>query len=421
MVGHSLRLLVAILLHATAAAAWTTSGVLDDAAPTLTELAGQWIGVTSRNISFRWTIQESGDYELVFREAGKEFRRRGRVWIDQDGVIQWRSETGRSGTLARRTKQSGERALQGTINASDETLEMSVTGPATSAGRDDYQPVSAVIGTDKLRLIECTRYSFRSVSVEAGSAVDLATDSTAKEILAKAATFAQRACPKNERFGDIVVLITQSGSPHEKSCGIGGSCVVRARNYSRDRTDWQEYSNHALNAKVAAEEEQKARDQRQREQERERREAEARRNVEERYRAHQREQQELLKREADAKRAAILARVDEFARRYGVQQWVNENQLVTNPFVFKGKVIGIRLHFEEMTAETEGLFSGGFVVGNIPTGMFRVRGPAIMAVRVLGKTDISVPLLGRMLVTKLGFVGAHVCRDSNCRDFLGEQ
>jgi hypothetical protein len=85
----------------------------------------------------------------------------------------------------------------------------------------------------------------------------------------------------------------------------------------------------------------------------------------------------------------------------------------------------MRLRFEEMTAETEGLFSftqpPSIVVGNIPAGMFRSRGPAIMAVRVLGKTDVSVPVLGRMQATKVSFVGAHVCKASDCEDFYSER
>lgn len=106
-----------------------------DPSQALRNLAGRWQGVTSGGQSFAWAIDENGRYESTYRQFGREVRRGGRIWVAGDGSIQWRSDTGQSGTLTVSREGSGGQVLQGTISGRAETFQASQTGvPATNRG-----------------------------------------------------------------------------------------------------------------------------------------------------------------------------------------------------------------------------------------------------------------------------------------------
>jgi len=282
----------------------------------------------------------------------------------------------------------------------------------TTAASSQKPPAQA------LQLIQCDKSArFSEIKVEVGPSVDLADDSVARQILAEGAAFSREKCPITRGFANIQVTVSQPGAQYERVCslsltGIKTICVVRGRNYEQDKLTWQEYTNLALDARLA--------DERRRQADEQRRVAEAR----------QRAEQERVRQQNEARAAALEAdkrakqvKFEEFSRRYGVQQWVRDSELVANPFVFQGKVVATQVTFQQMISETEGLFAVDgsvptmILASSVPRGLFRVKAACILVGRVLGAAEVAVPMLGKTQGPKLSFVGAHVCSDWYCSDF----
>lgn len=124
---------------------------------------------------------------------------------------------------------------------------------------------------------------------------------------------------------------------------------------------------------------------------------------------------------AHAQQDRIAAQVAAFVKANGVSRLVTAEQLAANPFVYQGKVVAIYGEFQQMTSATQGIFSAQdktFVVSGIPMGRFTQQGSMVMvAGRVLGNTEIKLPILGPTLVPNVAFVGSAFCQQFRCADY----
>ena len=132
-------------------------------------------------------------------------------------------------------------------------------------------------------------------------------------------------------------------------------------------------------------------------------------------------EQEKARRERERKETR--RRYDEFAKKNGVQAWPNMSELSVNPFVYENRIIAFSSYFHEMLSATDGLFresfSNFYVVSNMPKGLLTSSGRVVVAGKVIGKTEVNLPLLGRTSTVRLKFVDLYICRDRNCADILG--
>ena len=120
----------------------------------------------------------------------------------------------------------------------------------------------------------------------------------------------------------------------------------------------------------------------------------------------------------------VRKRLKEFVDKNGVKEWVSLEKLSTNPFVYEGKTIGVVIRFYKMLSATQGVFGGrdfglpAIVVSDIPKGLFTFEASVVLAGRVMGNIETQLPLLGKMMVPHLKFVGVHFCKNWSCSDIL---
>ena len=125
-------------------------------------------------------------------------------------------------------------------------------------------------------------------------------------------------------------------------------------------------------------------------------------------------------------KAESRKRYNEFVKKNSVEEWPDISEFSANPFIHDGKIVALRVSFGEMQTATQGIFAEvdsmgaqPFVVSDIPKGMFKKSGTiVVLAGKVLGKTELQVPLFGLRQVPHLKFVGVHFCQDSNCSDII---
>jgi|LGVF01.1.fsa_nt_gb hypothetical protein len=103
---------------------------------------------------------------------------------------------------------------------------------------------------------------------------------------------------------------------------------------------------------------------------------------------------------------------NQFLKKHGVKEQPSSDTLMSNPFVYEGQTIGIKAEFGEMMTATKAVFDMGstdyIVVSDIPRGTFTKSGVDILlAVKVIGKTDLRLPIFGTVSVPHLKFVGVH--------------
>jgi uncharacterized protein YecT (DUF1311 family) len=114
---------------------------------------------------------------------------------------------------------------------------------------------------------------------------------------------------------------------------------------------------------------------------------------------------------------------DNFVAQFGVQRWVARKDLVSNPFIYKGMVVGVGGTFIRMLSESEALIDvpdcylaacpDAIILSNIPSTTFRNKTTAIFAVRVLGMRTLKTPN-GETTIPSLEFVGVQQCFDQTC-------
>jgi uncharacterized protein YecT (DUF1311 family) len=123
---------------------------------------------------------------------------------------------------------------------------------------------------------------------------------------------------------------------------------------------------------------------------------------------------------------AQAARI-KFVADFAVAGWASRQQLITNPFLFKDKVMDVAGTFIRMLTENEAIFDvpdclvaacpDAIIVKKVPPTLFSGKGPAILALRVLGT---RVPNGGSAIasIPDLEFVGAYRCTQQGCTDFF---
>jgi hypothetical protein len=107
-----------------------------------------------------------------------------------------------------------------------------------------------------------------------------------------------------------------------------------------------------------------------------------------------------------------------FSEKNDIVAWPDNESIDANPFVYEGKNIGLRLYFEEMSTATQGIFSdkksATFVISDIPKGLYtKGSSRTVVAVKVIGKTQTNIPIVGNRSVPLVKFVDIY-CKDPEC-------
>lgn len=110
-----------------------------------------------------------------------------------------------------------------------------------------------------------------------------------------------------------------------------------------------------------------------------------------------------------------------FADDHKVQQAVNCQELLTNPYAFEGQTVAVAGAFMAMTARDAAAFQGAgecpFVVSGIPYGTFSTqRIYVFIAAKVLGQTEMKVVGGAGGQVPHLQFLGIYACQRKDCDD-----
>lgn len=113
----------------------------------------------------------------------------------------------------------------------------------------------------------------------------------------------------------------------------------------------------------------------------------------------------------------VQRRLGEFVRRYSIAEWVDQEKLIANPFAYQGKTVGLLTRFDHMLTSSSALV-GQFVFADIPNNTFTTRAQVLIAGRVLGNTEVKLPVVGPTLLPHLKFVGVHICEQDKCAEIL---
>ena len=113
---------------------------------------------------------------------------------------------------------------------------------------------------------------------------------------------------------------------------------------------------------------------------------------------------------AEAKQKQREAKIEAFKKRSRVDVWLASsdirNSFTSNPFPWKGKIVGCIAEFGFMRSENSGIFSLGgtnfVVISNIPATRFTGSGQkAMVAGRVQGVTQATLPMFGTLPVPEI--------------------
>ena len=128
------------------------------------------------------------------------------------------------------------------------------------------------------------------------------------------------------------------------------------------------------------------------------------------------------KRRTDEAKAEARTRWNEFKAAYGVTSTVSLSSLSVNPFAEEGNIVATHAQLRAMLTQSTGLFGSGANLVSItdipPSVTARLSGgrPLCLAFRVLGKTEITGPMPGSMMVPSGRYVAIHFCDRSECAD-----
>ena len=149
---------------------------------------------------------------------------------------------------------------------------------------------------------------------------------------------------------------------------------------------------------------------------------EARRRADEaaRQQAQQQAQNEALRSAQNKQAIQTKVRLD-----LGYQSFVRSEDLVANPFVYKGTVVALQTVFVRMLSENEALFSlmrnfltrDEVVATAVPSTMFRGNEEMILGIRVLGTRTVKTPG-GEVTLPYGEYVGAYKCSQPNCGEYF---
>lgn len=240
----------------------------------------------------------------------------------------------------------------------------------------------------------------RVVHGRVSSISDLNHASSAWELIQMGVAFAQEQCPSPSPSADIKVCL-RPGDPATFTNAQDGFEGFRGsiHGYPRDSVSagWDGVGKRAWYSNVPLED-----------------------------RERQEQQEAQAARENAALAAAQRAAQDQrgrstaFVKTHGVQRIVTAQQMAANPFVYKGQVVAVYATFQQMNSETQALFEShdqAFVVSGVGASRFTQRGSKVMlAARVLGNTEIKLPVLGPTLVPHLSYVASAPCQQVGCND-----
>jgi hypothetical protein len=197
---------------------------------------------------------------------------------------------------------------------------------------------------------------------------------------------------------------------------INGNRIIHARSYppvegpqNPYKTNWSEFSNH-VQQDYLHRHEQAFR------QESHQRQLELQKKAQERARL----QAEQQKQQADAAKRAAR---DTIIGMYGVQRFTNEQQLHTNPFMFKDQVIGVHTAFGRMISANEAIFmfdgigATALIVTNVPSTRFSAKSPVILAIRVIGTKAFKTGA-GEVMLPHGEYIGVHFCSQPSCPEIF---
>lgn len=108
----------------------------------------------------------------------------------------------------------------------------------------------------------------------------------------------------------------------------------------------------------------------------------------------------------------------EFAAKHAITQFVGVGALVTNPFPFKDRVVGVHAAFSRMISEQEAMFGDLLVTGLPPTEFTASGEPTILAVRIGGLRPVRLPGGVEMPLPYGAYLGAFRCREPSCSEFF---
>jgi len=103
----------------------------------------------------------------------------------------------------------------------------------------------------------------------------------------------------------------------------------------------------------------------------------------------------------------------------GIQSWISASQLTTNPYYFKGSVVGMVIQFDHMLSKSEALFelpSGEIFVSGVSPNQFHDKERIVLAGRVTGNKGVINPMGSEALLPSLDYIGAYKCGNV-CDDF----
>jgi hypothetical protein len=118
---------------------------------------------------------------------------------------------------------------------------------------------------------------------------------------------------------------------------------------------------------------------------------------------------------------------EKFTTAFSVEKWATRADIIANPFLFKGKVVGVRANFVKTTAEDEGVFGevvcngslcgDSITVSKVPPTSFKGGENLMLALMVKGLRIIK-GTAGDTSVPDVEYVGNYTCRQLGCGDFL---
>lgn len=201
--------------------------------------------------------------------------------------------------------------------------------------------------------------------------VDLSNDSLARSLLDEGKNLLREQCRYN-----AVIRVDLTPSTYTINTG-GGYKEILVMGVQRANEPWSRYENYVIQA------------------------------------AQKRQQANVRK----SQQEEVQRRLGEFVRRHNIAEWVDQEKLIANPFAYQGKTVGLLTRFDHMLTSSSALV-GQFVFADIPNNTFTTRAQVLIAGRVLGNTEVKLPVVGPTLLPHLKFVGVHICEQDKCAEIL---
>jgi hypothetical protein len=117
------------------------------------------------------------------------------------------------------------------------------------------------------------------------------------------------------------------------------------------------------------------------------------------------------------------SRISAFERQFKIGKWVRRDNIIANPFSYKGMIVGLQAWFIQAVSENEAIFAnycglacGPIFIRNTPVATMRAGEAVVLAVKVIGMRTLPN---GGGSIPDLEFVGIFHCTDSasGCTDF----